>query len=43
MAQPNDGPDEGASLWREAAILLRFIGEAAAVSGGIVLLAWWLA
>lgn len=30
------------SLWREAALLLRFVAEAGAVSGGIVLVAWML-
>jgi hypothetical protein len=31
------------SAWREAADLLRFVAEAAAVSTGIVLIAWMLA
>lgn len=30
------------SPWREAADLARFVAEAAAISGGIVLLAWLL-
>jgi hypothetical protein len=43
MATQQDSPEDGGSLWREAAIVLRFVAEAALVSGGIVLLAWWLA
>lgn len=43
MSTEREPPIRTESAWREAADLLRFVAEAAALSTGIVLVAWLLA
>jgi hypothetical protein len=42
MAGEPEGRMRSESAWREAMDLVRFVAEAAALSSGIVLLAWFL-